>query len=526
MLLPALTGRESEDFDLRAIRDVGVPQPVLMENAGRSAAQVVQRLFPVGPVLGLVGAGNNGGDALVALRTLAAWGRSVHALWVADRAPGDPLHHGWALPGTKDSALDDAGWSALLGGAAVVLDGILGTGTRGAPRSRQADAIRRLNASGRPVVALDLPSGVDATTGFVAGDAVEATVTVCFGAPKLGALLHPGRAIAGRVLAVEIGFPPLPLEAATGQVVTPAWAQSLLPRRATDTHKNAVGRLVLVAGKAGMAGAAILAARAALRAGVGLIQVCSPVENRGALQAAVPEAIFVDPSEPSGLENALAEADAVAVGPGLGTGPEAEALLARVIAVPGVPVVADADALNLMALARPSEPRAALAGRPALITPHPGEMARLLAGYGSSEGAEGADGEDRARLALDRVAQVREASRAFGCAVLLKGAPSLVAAGEAPVLVDTQGSSDLAVAGMGDVLTGICGGLMAQGLAPAAAGAAGLYLSGRAAAIAGRGASLVPSDVVRWLPDALAQRGAGTTDLDLPFLLLDLDAAR
>lgn len=507
------TGLEAAAFDARAIRDVGVPADVLMENAGRAAALVLDRIFPHGPVVGLVGAGNNGGDALVLLRTLAAWGRPVTAVVVADRAD-DALLHGWPVPRVTDAALTDEGaWRALLAPAAVVVDGILGTGARGAPRERQALAIRHLNASGRPVLALDVPSGVDAGTGAAQGEAVHARVTVSFGAARLGTLLHPGRARAGRVVVVEIGFPPPTAPDAGGAVITPAWAQGRLPERALDTHKNAVGRALVVAGRPGMAGAAVLAVRGALRAGAGLVQVCSPGENRAVLQAAVPEAIYVDPDGSGALEEAAARADAVAVGPGLGTDAGAEALLERVLSVSGGPLVLDADALNLLASGRPAGAPAALADRPALLTPHPGELARLLA-------------RAPEEVAADRPAAARDAATRFGCAVLAKGAPSLVTAPGAHLLVDVGGSSDLAAAGMGDVLTGVAVGLVAQGCGPRDAGAAALHLTGRAAALAGRGRALVPSDVLRFVPEALAERGEGRSDLALPFVLLDLDAPR
>lgn len=512
--VPAPTGVEAADFDRHAIQKIGVPQSVLMENAGRSAALVLDRLFPGGSVVGMVGAGNNGGDALVLLRTLAAWGRDVRAVLVAERPGEEALLHGWPVPMVDGASLaDDGAWNALLAGAGVLVDGILGTGVQGAPRPRQADAIRRVNASGRPVFALDVPSGVDAGTGAVPGDAVQAHVTVGFGAPKLGALLHPGRARAGRLVAVEIGFPPMGNGAASAEVVTPAWAQARMPRRGPDTHKNAVGRVLVVAGSPGMAGAAVLATRAALRAGAGLVQICSPPANREVLQGAVPEAIYVDPGSGSALEDALAQAGAVAVGPGLGTDAPARDLLRRVLDGPATPLVLDADALNLLAAGHPAGGRDGLASRPTLLTPHPGEMARL----------RGVDVEAQAE---DRVSVVRAAADSLGCAVLLKGAPSLVGFPGAPVLVDTQGSSDLAVAGMGDVLTGVCAGLMAQGLGPREAGAVGLYLTGRSATVAGRGKALTPLDVVRWLPDALAEEGAGVSALGLPFVILDLDAPR
>ena len=511
--VPAPTGRESADFDRHAIDELGVPQPVLMENAGRAAATLLQRLYPGGPVVALVGAGNNGGDALVALRTLAAWGREVRAVLVADRAGPEAVLHAWEVPTVRDGDLDEVGWREALGRATVVVDGVLGTGVQGAPRERQARALRHLGASGRPVLAIDIPSGVDAATGAVPGEAARADVTVSFGAPKLGCLLHPGRAHAGRVIAAEIGFPPMPPGTASAAVTTPAWAQARLPVRALDTHKNAVGRLLVVAGQPGMAGAAILCARAGLRSGAGLVQVCSAPENREVIQGAVPEAIFVDADDAVALDGALQAASAVAVGPGLGTGERGEALLARVLRVGVAPVVVDADGLNLLAASRGGSAREVAARRPLLLTPHPGEMGRL----------RGLSAEE---IHADRVGVVRRAAEELGCAVILKGAPSLVAAPGEPTQVDTQGSSDLATAGLGDVLTGVCGALLAQGLAPRDAGAVALHLSGRAAVLAGRGASLTPSDVVRWLPDALAERGAGEDRLRLPFVTLDLDPAR
>lgn len=526
----AQTASEAASFDRRAVEGVGVPQSVLMENAGRSAAMIARALYRGSEAVALVGSGNNGGDALVALRSLAAWGWSVQAVLVADRSADDPLLHGWPVELSSDRDLDDDRLDALMRPADLVLDGVLGTGVRGAPRERQARVIERLNASGRPVVALDVPSGVDATTGGVPGVAVEASLTVSFGAPKLGALLHPARARVGRHVAVEIGFPPLEPTDASAIVATPAWAGAHRPRREPNTHKNRVGRVVVVGGGVGMAGAVILSARAAFRAGAGLVQVASVDGNREAIQCALPEAIFVDAGDDCALAAALEEADAVAVGPGLGTDPAAADVLRRVAERDAAPLLLDADALNLAA-AGEVDLEGLAAGRPVLVTPHPGEMARLLdeAGGGGDRAGDGAGRRSRPET-------VRLASERFRCAVLYKGAPSLVAAPDRPLVVDTQSSSDLAVAGMGDTLTGVCAALMGQGLDPATAGALGLYLTGRAARLADRGAGLVPSDVAQTVPEVLAElaetpggeggAGYGDTDLDLPFVIFDADPAR
>ena len=271
----APTAKEAAAFDRDAIERQGVPQAALMECAGRSAAEILDRLFPRGEVLALIGAGNNGGDGLVMLRTLHAWGRPVRAVLVADRDPRADLLHGWQIPFETDDGLghDSGPLDTALRAASVIVDGVLGTGLSGPPRDRQARAIRAINRSEWPVLALDTPSGVNGDTGQIAGEAVDAEVTVALGWPKLGTLLQPGRSKVGRLIAVEIGFPPVPDQVFGAAATTPAWAAENWPRREPDAHKNSVGTLLLVGGCPGMAGAVVMAARAALRAGVGLLRV-------------------------------------------------------------------------------------------------------------------------------------------------------------------------------------------------------------------------------------------------------------
>ncbi len=510
--VPLPTGRESAAFDDLSIRQRGVPEAALMETAGRQAAALVQRLYPTGEVVGLVGAGNNGGDALVALRTLAAWGRPVRAVLCADRPVDDPLLHGWTLEVCGDTELDDDALTDVLRHAAVVVDGVLGTGIRGAPRARQARAIVAVGRAARPVVALDVPSGIDADTGAVDGEAIRADLTVAFGWPKLGSLLHPARAHTGRLVAVEIGFPPPGPERWPARLLTPGWARPLLPVRASDTHKNAVGALLVVAGREGMAGAAVLAARAGLRAGAGFVRIASAPANREILQEAVPDAPFVDVSDDAALTAALDASRAVAAGPGLGTGDEAEQTLRRVLEG-GHDLVLDADALNLLAQGRPTRLARAAVGRSLVVTPHPGEMSRLM---------------DLAVSDLQgrRPAVARALADEAGCVVLLKGSPTLVAEPGGALGVSGVGGSELAAAGMGDVLTGTVGSFLAQGVAaPDAAGLA-LMVTGAAAARTGLGAGLAASDVPDELAGALAAMGPGESELDEPWVILDLGPAR
>ncbi len=531
--VPAWTASEAAAFDGQAIDDIGVPQAVLMENAGRSAALVALHVLvdsraegssQVGPVVALVGSGNNGGDALVALRSFAAWGFETRALLVADRPVADPLLHGWPLDISLDEELDDAALRALLGSASLIVDGILGTGVRGAPRPRQARIIDAVNASRAPVLALDVPSGTDATTGGVAGRIIDADLTVSFGAPKTGALLHPARAHVGRHVTLEIGFPPRTETDAAAFAVTPRWVAERLPRRGTDTHKYRVGHVVVLGGGPGMAGAAILAARGAFRAGAGLVHVVTAAENRDGVHGALPEAIVVGWAETARLTEALDEADAVVAGPGLGRTAESVDVLRLTLEKGEAPVILDADGLNLLAEGAVAVPE----GRRMLMTPHPGEMRRLLGESPAGGASKESGARDTSPLAL-----AREAARLYQCAVLYKGAPSVVAAAGGPAAIDTQSSSDLAVAGMGDTLAGVCGALSAQGLDLAEAGSIGLYLSGRAATLAGRGVGLTPWDVAESVPEAIGEVTspvdgvvAGSTDLDLPFVLFDADRAR
>lgn len=510
--VPVLTGAEAGAFDRAAMDAVGVPESALMESAGRAAADLAVHLADGGPVVALAGAGNNGGDALVAARTLAARGTPVRVVLAADRASDDPLLHGWTLDVVRDVDLAPEVLDGLLSRAGVVLDGVLGTGLSGAPRERQARLIDRLGRSGARVLALDIASGVDADTGATPGAVVRADATLAFGWPKVGSLLAPGRAVTGRLMAAEIGFPPLPARAHRAHLLTPAWGETVRPRRGPETHKNRVGALTLVAGGVGMAGAAILAARAALRAGAGYVRVASAPENRQVLQGALPDAPFIDLHDAEALASALEAASAVAVGPGLGTDDRAEAALARVLEGPVRPTVLDADALNLLAAGRPRSIEAvARDGRDVVLTPHPGEMARLR-GCGTDE------------IQADRPGAARALASAAGAVVLLKGMPSLVASPGGALGIAGVTSSDLAVAGMGDVLTGAVGAFLAQGLGPQDAAGLGLVATGLAARATGRGPGLASGDVPDALPLSLRALGCGDTDFSAPWLTLDLDA--
>lgn len=491
-LLPVLTGQEMRDWELRAFAGGAISERVVLESAGRAVAQAVADYFPDGKVVAAVGRGNNGGDAIVALRTLLAWGREVAAFGSPDSAQRIELTHGWDVP--FHEAVEEA-----CRGAGVVLDGILGTGASGAPRDAARMMIRAMNEANAPVVAVDGPSGVDLATGATVGEAVQAEMTVTFGTVKQGLLLHPGREHAGRILLAEVGFPPFD-ERRRASVITDRWAREHLPQIPPDAHKGRTGIVAVAAGRHGFAGAAVMAAMGALRTGAGGVRLVSTEDNRELLQTAVPEALFVG-REDVAFEERLAGIASALVGPGIGVDDAGEALLRRILHL-RVPSVLDADALSL--LAERADLRTALSQDAIVLTPHPGELGRLL-GCSTSE------------ILADRPGSARDAAERFDAVVLAKGTPSLVAIPDGTLLFGTTGHSGLATGGMGDTLGGVIAALLAAGLKPAEAAAVGLHFAGRAAEVAGQGRGLLPRDVAEALPEVLA--GGSPSRSVRPFLL-------
>jgi ADP-dependent NAD(P)H-hydrate dehydratase / NAD(P)H-hydrate epimerase len=502
--LPLLTAAEMREWDARALEEHGIPERVLMESAGRAAAAVIHELHPAGRVAVAVGKGNNGGDALVVLRALRARGRDVVAVPQDESAMRPALLHGWAVPVVAAEAAEEA-----FAGASVIVDGILGTGATGAPRGSAIPLIRAIVGAGRPVVALDGPSGVDLTTGAAAGEVVTSEVTVTFGAAKRGHLVHPGRTHTGRLVVVEVGFPPLAEGEASASLVTAAWAERALPAIPWNAHKGTLGRVVVVAGRPGMGGAAILAGMGALRAGSGVVRILSPADNRIPIQTAIPEALFL-PREDEETRGALENATAIVIGPGMGVGDMEGELLRMALSASGTPVIMDADAITLLAGDAASLPRNAV--ERVLLTPHPLELARLM-------------GMELEEVVADPFEAAERAAERFSCTVLLKGAPSLIASPGRPTLVNSTGHSGVATGGMGDTLAGVAGAMAAAGASPREAGALALFYCGRAAEFAGRGRGLLPRDVAEALPRAIEAPDTGTLLRAAP-VLLDLAAPR
>jgi NAD(P)H-hydrate epimerase len=471
-----------------------------MESAGRAIAMVVQHLYPTGRVVGAVGSGHNGGDAYIALRSLHSWGRDVVAVQAGSQAPDNSLTHRWDVPlRSADSA------ELAFGSADVILDGILGTGTNGAPSEKATRLIEAMNAANAVRVAVDGPSGIDFSSGIIPGACFNADLTVTLGYPKTGLLFQPGRSHCGRIVACEIGFQPVANEDVSAFVLTPDWARELRPGRAPEAHKGDAGYLLIAAGRSGMSGAAVLAARGALAMGAGIVRIASDADNRTICQTTVPEAIFVDIDDDEEMEEAAQWAHAVVVGPGLGRDKLAQQRFGRVLTSTGsLPVLIDADGLNLFA-GRAGVLTEMARNRPVAITPHPGEMARLV-------------DQSIDAIRSDPVAVAARAAEQLRCAVLLKGAPSVIALSHEPVLVSSATSSAAASGGSGDVLSGACGAMLAARMPRREALGVGLFYCSRAAMLGpliGRSSLQLVDGLAAALEDP------GATEPILPSVLFD-----
>ncbi|MBI5104192.1 MAG: glutamine--fructose-6-phosphate transaminase (isomerizing) [Solirubrobacterales bacterium] len=486
ILDPLPTAEEMRATDRWAIEERGIPGIELMERAGAGLARVVAEVAPEGLVVVVCGGGNNGGDGYVAARLLRAAGREVDVLWTKDPAElqGDARTMAQRLAGDAPRPFG----GALPAGAAVVVDALLGTGFSGAPRGPVAEAIAAINAAGVPAVAVDVPSGVDATTGEVAGGAVRAVATATFAAAKPGLWIHPGKEHAGAVEVVDIGIPEgAPVRPGHGLITTRALGA--YPHRGPASTKFESGHVLVAGGSRGLTGAVCLAAMAAMRAGAGYVTACVPPELNDVFEVKLTEVMTRD------LEAVLEATErggALVLGPGMGREEERQAFARDVARRAAVPLVLDADGLNAHAghledLAQRTAPT--------VLTPHGGELARLL-------------DTDSDAVRARRLHHAREAARRSGAIVVLKGDDTLVCEPGGRVGISRGDAPALATAGTGDVLSGVLGALLAKDLAPFDAACAAVALhaeAGRRAAVVLDGPDgVIASDVIDELPGALA----------------------
>ncbi len=484
--------------DRWAIDDQGIASYELMELAGAGLARLVDEIVPDGLVVAICGKGNNGGDGLVAARLLRDAGREVRVvlLGAADDLQADPKANLERLPGEPPVA-----WSYdVLAGAAVAIDAILGTGFEGVPREPSAEAIAALAALDAPVIAADVPSGVDASTGESAGVAVDATATATFHAAKPGLWINPGKSHSGSVRIIDIAIP-------SGAPVDPPDVGLLrdtildeIPRRTGNSTKFISGYVLVAGGSRGLTGAACLASEAAMRAGAGYVTACVPASTEMVFELRLLEPMTRGLPDADGQHTAdgvdevielTGRGGALVLGPGLGRGDGAVAFAREVARRSEVPTVIDADALNAHAQ-RLGDLKQRTA--PTVLTPHEGELGRLL-------------GIESAQIKARRLHHARDAAARSGATIVLKGDDTLIVAPDGAVAVSPGATPALATAGTGDVLSGILGALLAKAMDPYTAACAAVRLH----ALAGRRAAdrlgadgVIASDVITAIPIVLA----------------------
>jgi hydroxyethylthiazole kinase-like uncharacterized protein yjeF len=498
-------------LDARTIAQ-GTPGLVLMERAGRAAARAARARLGRrrGPVVVACGRGNNGGDGFVAARLLRAEGRRVE-VWLLgseDAVRGDAaaMLARWRRTGGRPRPLETAAdvetFAAHCRRAVLVVDALFGTGLNAPLVGMAANVVDAINRAGAAVLAIDVPSGLSSDTGQPLGLAVRAAATVTFGLPKIGLCVPPGNEYAGELRVADIGLAaPLADEERTAvELLEAPVVGGLLAPRASTAHKGTFGHVLVVAGSRGKLGAGLLAAEGAARGGAGLTTLAVPASLQPLVDGRVAEVMtagigdggagIVEPPDEAELAALVRGRTAVVCGPGLGPGVGPRALVEALLRVAEVPMVLDADGLNAVAGTRLLEGRRC----PVVLTPHPGEMARLLGGTTTD-------------VQADRLGVARRFADEHGVVVVLKGAGTVLAAPDGRCAISPTGNPGLATGGSGDVLAGVVGGLLAQGLAPFEAASFGVFAHGRAAdAIAERRGTvgLLARDLLAELPGTVA----------------------
>jgi NAD(P)H-hydrate epimerase len=513
-----LTAEQMREADRRTIEDIGIPSLVLMENAGRQVVAAMETFFPeLGEqrVAIISGKGNNGGDGFVVARTLQQRGIDVSVFVVGQIAEirGDARINIEVLARLGISVVeiaDEGQWELHFSEISehdLIVDALFGTGLKSALTGIFETVIADINASDIPVVSIDVPSGLSADTHDLLGDCVDATITVTLGAPKLPLLLPPAEEKCGEVVIADIGIPAGIIEALDGprvELLTREQIRTFITPRAADVHKGDCGRVLVVAGSRGKSGAAVLSAQGALKCGAGLVTIAAPRGVGPIIAAHQPDYMTEWLEETvegtvhfAGAEHVLSlNADVMVLGPGLGRGESVTTFVRDVLENSEIPLVLDADALNAFV----DEPAALIGreGRDVIITPHPGEMARLV----------GCSVDD---VQADRMGMARDFARSHQLYVVLKGYRTIIATPKGDVFVNPTGSPGMATGGTGDVLAGMLAAWMAQLLDASAACRLAVYLHGAAGELADAAegeVSMTASDLVQHISDAVLELSA------------------
>ncbi len=505
-----VTAEQMRNIDRRAVREWGIPGTVLMENAAAAIMAEMERFFDglEGLKAGIIcGKGNNGGDGLALARRLRIRGVPVRVALLAPFASvsGEAKVNLSILRKTDVEITANASLNAvadILSWSDIIVDAVLGVGLSSPLTGKYAQIVQLINGADSPVVAVDIPTGINADTGAVMGTAVKAELTVTMALIKRGLVLHPGASYAGEVRIADIGIPPevVQKEGVKLNLLDRGYARGMILPRYPDSHKGDYGHLMIIAGSPGKAGAAAMAAMGALRAGAGLVSVASPesmvpIIQRLCMEAmCIPAAEGIDGTIGMGAEDELvrvsSKMSACAIGPGLTSHPETAQVVKNVIQRLNIPMVIDADGINALIGSLDILKRSKAA---AVLTPHPGELGRLL---GSSPDEVQ---KDRIKIASDFAVRHK-------VILVLKGAGTVIATPDGEAFVNSTGNPGMATAGTGDVLTGMIGGLLAQGYGPLDAACLAVYLHGLAGDLSAAEKTemgMIAGDVIEKIPKAV-----------------------
>jgi NAD(P)H-hydrate epimerase len=512
-----VTAEQMREMDRLTIQNHGIPSLALMERAGERITAAILDHFAVAAkkgVLIVAGKGNNGGDGFVVARLLKKKRipSEVALLAARDELAPDAAQNCRAFEKLKGKVIEVTTGSLetlarKFAGKGLLVDAILGTGIKSEVRGLYAEAITLMNASGVPIIAVDIPSGLDTDRGTPLGVSIQADMTVSLGYPKLGQVIHPGIDFVGDLVVADIGIKAIAAEAVAPktEILTPEEIGWLVPRRLADSHKGTYGHLLVIAGSRGKTGAAILACRAAMRAGAGLVTLAAPRSLNNVFASSLVEVMTeplrdtsieeIEELTPEQWERLLERKNALLFGPGIGVNDATRNMLRWLLRNLDIPWVIDADGLNNLAL---DLDRLRAAKTPPILTPHPGEMARLI-------------GKNTAAVNQDRVGNAREFAVAHRCHLILKGSRSVIASADGKIFINPSGNPGMASGGMGDVLAGMLGALLGQGLSPQDAMKLGVFLHGfvgdRVAVEKGQ-IGLIATDIIDGLPAGLSALAA------------------
>jgi NAD(P)H-hydrate epimerase len=520
--MKVVTAEEMQDIDRETIHGLGMPGLVLMERAGLAVVSKIKEFFGRRRVIVVSGSGNNGGDGLVVARNLHNEGWDVRAFITSkpENLKGDALSQyktasefGVSIRPIEELLIN---YPSILIRHPLIVDAILGTGLKKEVTGLLSDVIRLINKSKVPVISVDMPSGISSDSGQIMGEAIKANYTVTFGLPKRGHILYPGCEYSGKLFIEDIGFPKdlLSSDKLKVELLEREYISAIVPERYKYSHKGDYGHVLIVAGSKGKTGAAFMTAKACLRSGAGLVTIGIPESLSDVFQTRVTEEMtLILPDKGDGTLSSKSfdsilyfldeKADILAIGPGIGVSSHTEKLVKTLIQRSSKPMVIDADGINSIQKDIEIFSRAKA---PIILTPHPGEMARLLSQKSKVRSQKSEEKRLRDKIEKDRINIAQSFSKETGTYLVLKGVPTIIATPDRRAFINTTGNPGMATGGTGDVLTGMISGFLSQNKDPLNACILGVYLHGIAGDIVATEKSqhsLIASDIIEKIPDVL-----------------------